>query len=619
MKSSTPPDLLIGHLLDGRYRLLARIGKGGMGAVYSALQETIERQVAVKLLRADLAEEAEMAERFVHEARAVSLLRHPHIVTIHDFGQSPEGLLYMVMELISGESLRKRLDRVGPLSQSAALHIAEQICDALVAAHDAGVLHRDLKPDNFMLTRVGDRDDFVKVLDFGIAKLTSALPSNHTATGMLVGTPMYMSPEYIRNQPWDHRSDLYALGVVLYEMLSGCHPFAGENQTSVLLAHLEVEFPPVPQIADDGPLGALLRKATAKNPDQRFQSARALLGELQRLRAALPASSEPFASARVRAPMDDVPTLPPERTRGALTRGVVTSPRRLRGASLAAGPAPETEPVDLTQARSRLAVPSPSLAVAAVPPPRRPSRTRPVLLTLAALGAVGALVFALRSPSEPGDTGFAHGSERAPPPVETGSERGEAKPELLEAPLPGALRTGSALAAVAPASLAGGQATSSALALRRVRVGLRSSPTGATVFIDGEERGVTPQEVDLPVRDEPARVRLQLRGYAEHAERVELRRDAVLEVKLRRAKVQRLARKAAPSGGRAVLASPAVVASPAGLGQEAPRRPPLVAAAAARGSEPPAATPLPRVIRKLTIPLKKPEERRKIYGMEFEQ
>jgi serine/threonine-protein kinase len=275
-----------------------------MGTVYVARQEAVGRDVAVKVLRHDLAEDPEMVERFGREARAASRLSHPNIVTVHDFGCTDDGYLYTVMELVDGESLKECIAREGAFPVDRALRVARDLCEALAAAHAAGVVHRDLKPENILLARMGDRSDVVKVLDFGIAKLAEAAAvCGPTGDGALLGTPMYMAPEYIQGHAPDHRADLYAAGVVLYEMLSGHPPFRSENPTTVLLAQLREELPPLDV---EPPLSLFLERALAKEPAERFQTAVEMRETLEALRRGAPsptAALSPPIVCRRRAPM----------------------------------------------------------------------------------------------------------------------------------------------------------------------------------------------------------------------------------------------------------------------------------------------------------------------------
>ena len=290
-------DGLIGHSIDGRFTVSALLGKGGFGAVYRAIQHPVEREVAIKVLHKGT--DAAAAKRFFAEARSVSRLRNPHTITLFDFGQASDGLIYMAMELASGGSLGALLKREGPLTQRRAVAIACQICESLAEAHAAGVVHRDLKPDNVMIEQRPGEPDFVKVLDFGIAKLRD--PTNAasvTDTGVIQGTPTYMSPEQAMGDTVGPQSDLYALGVMLFEMLTGRVPFLGDVPMAILLGHVGT---PAPTVADVGTrhevhpdLVALVARLLSKRPEDRPEDAR-------RLQSLLMAAPSPRGGSRTHA------------------------------------------------------------------------------------------------------------------------------------------------------------------------------------------------------------------------------------------------------------------------------------------------------------------------------
>ena len=239
------PDLLIGQTV-GNYLVTQKLGEGGMGSVYLAEHPSIGKKVALKVLHPEFSSNPEVAERFFTEAKAVNAIGHPNIVDIVDYGviQAPGGrdrMVYFIMEYLSGTTLSQVIRAEAPLPPERALMIALQVADALAASHRTGIVHRDLKPDNIILISRGRERDFVKLLDFGIAKLTGGdgLSSHRTRTGLVLGTPAYMSPEQCEGKPnVDHRTDVYALGIVLYEMLVGRVPFIGEGYGDILVQHL---------------------------------------------------------------------------------------------------------------------------------------------------------------------------------------------------------------------------------------------------------------------------------------------------------------------------------------------------------------------------------------------
>ena len=271
----------------GSYRLLRLIGEGGMGAVYAAEHVLLGRSAAVKVLLPEHSSNQQIVTRFFNEARAATAIRHAGIVEIFDFGYAPDGTAYIAMALLDGESLGDRMKR-GTIAAAPALAIARQIAGALAAAHDAGIVHRDLKPDNVFV--VPDDEvvggERIKLLDFGIAKLAQDGAAHaKTSTGAVLGTPTYMAPEQCRGVAIDHRVDLYALGCILFEMLTGRPPFVGEGVGNVLTGHIHVAPPPLRSMAPATSLELerLVAQLLAKAPTQRVQSARALIGEIDRI------------------------------------------------------------------------------------------------------------------------------------------------------------------------------------------------------------------------------------------------------------------------------------------------------------------------------------------------
>ncbi len=236
-------DPTLGRVVGGRYEVTSRIGRGGMGAVYVARQQLLDRDVALKLIRVDLAYDPEVVARFEREARAVARLQHPHIVVVHDFG-ADDGVLFLAMERLVGVVLGEELRRAGRLQLASALRITRDIASALACAHAAGVVHRDLKPDNIMLVVTDDREDHAKVLDFGIAKIAGGSDPAVTTSRMVLGTPGFVAPEVIlHGMSDDPRTDLYALGMLLFQMLAGRAPFVATSAGGILIAQA-AEDPP---------------------------------------------------------------------------------------------------------------------------------------------------------------------------------------------------------------------------------------------------------------------------------------------------------------------------------------------------------------------------------------
>ena len=239
-------DPLIGRLINGRFRIRNAIARGGMGKVYRAEQEPLGREIALKVLHPNYQGDSdpEFHKRFYLEASTQSKLTHPNTVTIFDYGKTEDEIYFIAMELLEGRTMHRALRDDGPFPPERALHICRQVCRSLREAHSLGVIHRDLKPANVFLVRHGEEQDFVKVLDFGLVKDLGDKGEDLTQTGLFMGSPKYMSPEQIKGDAVDHRCDVYALGVMLYEMLAGKVPFNHPNSVNILMAHVHEAVPP---------------------------------------------------------------------------------------------------------------------------------------------------------------------------------------------------------------------------------------------------------------------------------------------------------------------------------------------------------------------------------------
>lgn len=357
-------DPLLGEVLDGKYRLDAALGKGGSGRVYVATQLSLHRQVAVKIMRPELEESGDerYAERFFREASKAGALAHPNVVTVHDYGRTDTGLCYIVMELLDGRSL-KRIMKAGPVELDRALDIFEQIVRGLRHAHKAGLVHRDVKPGNVQVLAGDEFQDVVKLLDFGLVKSAEAEVTEITRDGSFLGTPHYAAPEQVRGLEADARSDLYAVGVMLYRACTGKLPYSSRNAMSLAMSHVRDPYPPMAERAPDVPVPeaveAVVRRCMEKDPGRRYQSADQLLAELLRLRQSLSAEDGVEASGELVLPVPLVPaggeldeeTLPEGKRRwvaGVLLGGAaaaLAAAAVLGVLALQPGPPPVTAPV----------------------------------------------------------------------------------------------------------------------------------------------------------------------------------------------------------------------------------------------------------------------------------
>lgn len=447
-------DPLVGTEIQGRYRILKRLGAGGMGVVYLGEHSLIRRKVAIKTLHAFYATEASVVERFHREALAATSIGNEHIVEVTDMGHLPGGAMFMVLEYLEGNDLGHYLESEGPQPLGRVVHILLQMCEALTAVHAQGIVHRDLKPENVFLIKRGDNPDFVKLLDFGISKFKQGFGDREakmTATGAMLGTPFFMAPEQAQGVPdIDHRVDVYALGAILYYTLSGRHPFEAENLPQLFIKICTEDPPRLGTLRPELPpeIEGIVHRALARSRADRYQSA-------EELRQAL----LPFATL----------------DRAALSRPMPSSAGEPAAVSSpAAVPARTADPTPASTPGAPSPITSGSLGGAAksviAQPATRRSRKLFVLSAVAGLAAVGTggVWLALQ--------------KRAP-----------------------------AIVVPEPAASPSVQAPSD-LGVAAVRVSVDTDPPGAELFLDGN-RIANPFDAELPKTAEPRVLEAQLRGY----------------------------------------------------------------------------------------------------------
>ena len=534
---SGAPDGLIGRTI-GHYTVRHKLAVGGTGSVYIAEHPWIGKRVALKVLHVELAARPDIVGRFFNEARAVNDIQHPNIVDIIDFGvieasnPNEAAVVYLLMEYLDGENLGRLLRREAPLPAARAVTIGLQIADALAASHHKGVVHRDLKPDNVMLVQRGRERDFVKILDFGIAKLTvNATGSQRTQTGVVIGTPQYMSPEQCEGlSTVDHRTDIYALGIVLYEMLTGRVPFRGEGFAEVLVQQMAHAPVPLSAIAPGIPphVERAVLHALAKRPEDRFQRITDFAHALQ----------------------DPQPAMA---TQGSVVSALPGAPGAVRESSVVSAlPGP---PGAVRESSVVSALPSAPTREGSVVSalPRAPGAIRESSVVSALPRAPGAVressvVSAL--PHPPGAVDLAAkptilGEVQRPVPTTLNGSAAEATMSL---PARRGMRVHVALALAAALAVAGiavgvvarrfdGSSERQATAAlttesTKLRVQIDSKPQGAAVSIGGRLQGITPYTGEIERSDEPVEVELTLAGYHPAKRTVAPGEDIVLSLSL---------------------------------------------------------------------------------------
>lgn len=516
----SPQSSLIGATI-GNYRVVSKLGEGGMGSVYLAEHPLIGKKVALKVLHEEYSANQDVVGRFFNEAKAVNDIQHPNIVDIIDYGvvqtQQGPGFVYFIMEFLGGESLASCIQRESPMQPERVFQIGMQVADALAASHAKGIIHRDLKPDNIYLITRGREKDFVKVLDFGIAKLTGDAPgSRRTRTGIVMGTPAYMSPEQCEGKGnIDARTDVYALGIVLYEMITGQVPFAGEGYGEVLVQHLTKRpaRPTTSRGAVPPLVEAIIMKSLEKKREERFQTMEDFIEALR----------DPQAYIDARGGLDAFYRPDDGASPGAAT-GVM--PVATPGTGMPKAP---TGVGALTSVQ----------ATSAYEAPPRGNRAAIVVggavLAFALVG--GGIFLATR------------GKDKAAGAVAAVAPPGAAAPAAAPAPTP---------AAPAPAPVAAPEPVAAPVAPAKISINVVSTPPGADVFVgdDPASKGKTPITLELTRAEGETQVTVKAEGWKDATRPVKLSMDAQLEIALVKD------RHSTPSGTRPPTGKP-----PAGAGK----------------------------------------------------
>ncbi|HUS28321.1 MAG TPA: serine/threonine-protein kinase [Kofleriaceae bacterium] len=556
----------------GSYRILQKIGTGGMGAVYLAEHPLIGKKVALKVIHKELATNKEVVQRFFQEAKAVTKIGNEHIIQIHDFGVTPDGDHFYIMDYLDGQTLAQIIAKDTVLPTMRALHIGAQIAAALSAAHSAGVIHRDLKPDNVMLTqRLGD-SDFVVLLDFGLAKMNIGGSSAvKTAAGVLLGTPQYMSPEACESRGnLDHRTDIYALGILLFQMITGMLPFDGETMGEVLVKQV-TQLPPPPRGFNPSippSVEQIVLRCLAKNPDARFPTMislrEALLDPEQYLRASPPMSpARSLAPGEVKVDAKTIMAYAAQEQQQRTQIGTGSAPLPL--------PAPPTTLPGNAGAKTMMAdgnlvpprpvqAPPPEMVVPNQPKmntmriatphgysSRPPRKMWPIVLVLALLLGLGGGAFAVAYFGNSSGTGGGSGGDSGSAVAggssgSTGSGPGSA---VAVTPIDAAAVAVVAVDAAAPVAAidaAAAPVVVDAAAAVHVPSGptavisIESTPSGAEVFgPDGKSVGKTPVKVTLPISDLPLEFELKLAGYKKKKKSIVVTGNSIVDVPLDRA------------------------------------------------------------------------------------
>lgn len=529
---------LVGVTLAGRYNLTSLLGRGGMGTVYGATDAQMsDRLVAIKVLAPHLVSDEKQVLRFEQEARAANQLRHPNTISVLDFGRDPEGHIFMVIEFLKGQELTS-IVRQGPMDAARALYVMRQVCKSLAEAHSKGIIHRDLKPDNIFVCEIYGEKDFVKVIDFGIAKFLEEESANLTQAGKMFGTPRYLSPEQAQGKKLDARSDLYTCGVILFECLTGRPPFVAEEAIAVAIKHVQEEPPKLlevnPSIHVPPLVDALVFKLLSKKADQRHQKAEDVVASIDEAMATLGPNLGGFTPAAAMTPARPMTIPPPMAVQDDATRmmesvadgedatralDVPTSDddatRALDAVSSAGGAEAATMALDALAAKDLLAAkqaeskkPAKPAAKSADSKPTGASNNFLMVIVVVLIGALGAGAWFVTQGQggEPVKAVVA-----APPPVaradQEATRRMQKEAERARIAAEAATKAAKELSAQKEA-IAKKQAEQA-----KSTIAIESTPPGADLFINDIKVGQTPFMLDIKVTDSERKLVFKLADH----------------------------------------------------------------------------------------------------------
>lgn len=572
---------LVGHTLAGRYRLTDLLGQGGMGTVYKGLDTQMsDRVVAVKVLAPHLVSDEKQVMRFEQEARAANQLRHPNTISVLDFGRDSAGHIFMIIEFLIGDTLTGAL-RGGRMDVARCLYIFRQVCKSLAEAHSKSIVHRDLKPDNIFVCEIYGESDFVKVIDFGIAKFLEDENAQLTQAGKMFGTPRYLSPEQAQGKKLDNRSDLYSLGVIMFECITGRPPFIAEEPIAVAIMHVQEQAPHMEDVASDilipKSVDRLVFKLLAKRPDDRFQSAEEVVAAIDQAMAALQRSGAglPVGQYTPHAAMTPARphTIPPVSANNDATHAMSPISQPAEEATRAMDSiAPEAatrfigamkDDVDATRAMDSIVAapklrPSPVAAATvaldtvdalkvlergkqqAIAPKKKGGVGRIIGLVVVALLVLGGGIFAVL---HNGDSKAAAAAAEAARKARVDAKR---MADVAEAKREKEVREAEERKVAAERKKR--KELERKLAAEKARakvhtVKLVSTPTGALVFLGGMEVGKTPYSMKLNLNDPDRTVILKLAGYEDRE--VKIKAKPLVEARIERLPSE-LTKKAAP-------------------------------------------------------------------------